>query len=131
MKIDLIIPFFNNEKGLVNTIMSVGSYIQNVDITIVDDCSTELTQQFYTVIQTLSLLTNHPIQILKTPKNGGPGLARQFGIENTYNDLIVLLDCGDIFYSPFSLSDRSYLKSSLYNHSYNRLRQFQAFPIPP
>lgn len=105
MRIDLIIPFFNDEKGLINTIMSIGNYTQNVDITIIDDCSTELTQQFPTVIQTLSLLTDHPIQILKTPKNIGPGLARQFGIENTHNDFIVFLDCGDIFYSPFSLSD--------------------------
>ena len=79
MKIDLIIPFFNNEKGLVNTIMSVGSYIQNVDITVVNDCSTELTAQFPTVIQTLSLLTNHPIQILKTPKMGG--LVQQDSLE--------------------------------------------------
>lgn len=105
MRIDLIIPFFNDEKGLVNTIMSIGNYFYDVDVTVVDDCSTQLTPQFPTIIQTLSLLTGHPIQVLKTPKNGGPGQARQFGIKNTSNDLIVFLDCGDIFYTPLSLCE--------------------------
>lgn len=103
MKVDLIIPFFNDEKNLINTVMSVGNYFKEVNITVVDDCSTTVTQQFPSVIQSLSILTNHPIQIIKTPKNCGPGQARQFGLNNTSNDFIVFLDSGDIFYSPFSL----------------------------
>lgn len=74
--LDLIIPVYNNKKGLISTILSFGDFSiledWKINILIVDDCSTTDTyedipgrfQDFYN------------IKVLKTPKNGGPGAAR-------------------------------------------------------
>lgn len=93
--LDLIIPVYNNKKGLISTILSFGDFSiledWKINILIVDDCSTVDTyedipgrfQDFYN------------IKVLKTPKNGGPGAARQHGVENTSGDYIMFIDAGD------------------------------------
>ena len=84
--IDLIIPYYNNRIGLLNTLKSVNQSIFKV--TIVDDHSTE------TPIFPLDNTNYFRLNI-----NSGPGVARQQGIEKTSNPYIMFLDTGDIFIS--------------------------------
>lgn len=84
--IDLIIPYYNNRIGLLNTLKSVNQSI--FKITIIDDHSTE------TPIFPLDNTDYFRLNI-----NSGPGVARQQGIEKTSNPYIMFLDTGDIFIS--------------------------------
>ena len=84
--IDLIIPYYNNRIGLLNTLKSIDQSIFKV--TIVDDHSTE------TPIFPLDNADYFRLNI-----NSGPGVARQQGIEKTSNPYIMFLDTGDIFIS--------------------------------
>ena len=84
--IDLIIPYYNNRIGLLNTLRSVNQSIFKVII--VDDHSTE------TPIFPLDNADYFRLNI-----NSGPGIARQQGIEKTSNPYIMFLDTGDIFIS--------------------------------
>ena len=84
--IDLIIPYYNNIVGLERTIQSIDTHI--FDITIIDDASE------------LPLLAFNNTIILRLEQNSGPGIARQYGIDNTHNPYIMFLDTGDVFTSP-------------------------------
>ena len=84
--IDLIIPYYNNRIGLLNTLKSVNTDI--FKITIVDDHSTET-----------PIIDNSVAQVFRVNINGGPGLARQKGIDKTNNPYIMFIDTGDIFTS--------------------------------
>ena len=84
--IDLIIPYYNNRIGLLNTLKSIDQSIFKV--TIIDDHSIEP-----------PLFPLDAAQCFRLNINGGPGYARQRGINKTSNDYIMFLDTGDIFIS--------------------------------
>lgn len=94
---DLIIPSYKNKKGLYETLMSIG-LTENVNVIIVDDCSGE---DYSDIIEIFSHFFT--IRVFKTSKNGGPGIARQFGLDHSFNEYVVFIDCGDVFTSPGSL----------------------------
>lgn len=85
--IDLIIPYYNNRIGLLNTLKSIDQSIFKV--TIIDDHSTEP-----------PLFPLDAAQCFRVNINSGPGFARQLGIEKTSNEYIMFLDTGDVFLSP-------------------------------
>ena len=85
--IDLIIPYYNNRIGLLNTLKSINQNIFKV--TIIDDHSTEP-----------PLFPLDAAQLLRLNINSGPGYARQWGIDKTSNPYIMFLDTGDVFTSP-------------------------------
>ena len=102
-KIDLIIPVYNVDKKLfIKCLSSVVQQhiIDDVLVTVVDDASTDTTS-FQEVIDIFSPILN--IQILRMDKNGGPGVARQYGIDHTHNEFIVFMDADDMFYNAFAL----------------------------
>ena len=84
--IDLIIPYYNNRIGLLETLKSINTDI--FKITIVDDHSTET-----------PIIDNSVAQVFRVNINGGPGIARQKGIDKTDNPYIMFIDTGDIFIS--------------------------------
>ena len=84
--IDLIIPYYNNRIGLLNTLKSINTNI--FEITIVDDHSTET-----------PIIDNSVAQVFRLNINCGPGFARQKGIDKTHNPYIMFIDTGDIFTS--------------------------------
>ena len=84
--IDLIIPYYNNRIGLLDTLKSVNTNI--FKITIVDDHSTET-----------PIIDNSVAQVFRINVNSGPGYARQLGINKTNNPYIMFIDTGDIFLS--------------------------------
>ena len=103
-KLDIIIPQYNENQLLVERLLnSIDSQI-NIDksllgIIIVNDCSNYALKD---VIK--AKYPNLDITLLKTPKNGGPGLARQFGIDYSTAEYITFIDADDTYYSNDCLS---------------------------
>lgn len=83
--IDLIIPHYNNQEGLLRTIQSVDHNIFN--ILIIDDHSDETPQ------------VPAPFRMLYWPYNCGPGVQRQRGLNGTTEPYVMFMDAGDEFVS--------------------------------
>lgn len=93
---DLIIPVYKNKPGLYRTLMSIGTEVSDkIKVTIVDDCSNESYEDIIELFQKI-----FPIRILSLNKNSGPGIARQFGLNNAKEEYISFVDCGDTFVTP-------------------------------
>ena len=88
--IDLIIPHYNNEAGLITSLKSVYyPSLTSLHITVVDDCST------YNINWDHIKELFPKIQIIYQKTNAGPGAARQKGIDNTSSSYIMFMDAGD------------------------------------
>lgn len=98
--IDIIIPVYNSRKTIEKTLFSICNQVNKDDIItyIIDDNSSE---KYDDIISYFSKKIN--IVYLKLDKNVGPGLARQFGIENSKNEYIVFLDSDDELYDEYSI----------------------------
>ena len=97
--LDIIIPSYNDLKGLQNSLASFGPFVDSnkVHVHIVDDASTTITKEDYLKLQTQYEYLNPVIYYL--PENKGPGYARQYGIDHTTSPYIFCLDCGNVFSS--------------------------------
>lgn len=82
--LDIIIPVYNNQKGLEVTLKSIPSS-PLITITVVDDCST---------VKYNNLIVNNWFTL---KKNSGPGVARQYGVDHTQEPYIAFIDAGDYF----------------------------------
>jgi len=87
--LDFIIPHYNNIEGLRRTIDSTYyKNFPNLHIIVVDDCSTNCNIE--------PLKKKYPgVTFVSTYSNGGPGLARQIGLETGTSPYIMFLDAGD------------------------------------
>ena len=95
--LDIIIPTYKNKPGLYKTIFSLGIN-DRYNITIVDDCSGLNYDDVISYFEPF-----HNINVLYLEKNSGPGVARQYGIDNTSGDLILFVDTGDVMMGPDSV----------------------------
>lgn len=84
--LDIIIPVYNNQKGLERTIFSIPHWFRHNNVTIINDCSTTQLQLDFSYDKYLC-----------TAQNSGPGIARQLGINNTHGQYIMFIDAGDYF----------------------------------
>lgn len=86
MKIDLIIPYYNNPEGLARTLDSINRKVFYV--TVVDDSSD------------IHMYPNPKAdQVIRSNMNRGPGFARQLGLEKTHYWHVMFMDTGDTFLS--------------------------------
>ena len=94
IKIDLIIPLYNQAKFLPYCLSSVlnQSISSLIDITIIDDNSTD---DYSDTIAYFKEFLN--ISVLKLNTNQGPGYARQIGIDITHNPYFMFIDADDVF----------------------------------
>jgi glycosyltransferase involved in cell wall biosynthesis len=101
-KIDVIIPAYNvPDDILFRCLASIAcqDIASELEVTIVDDASTEYNYQevadnFKSVLK---------INILRYETNGGPGVARQYGIDHTSNGYMTFIDADDTFNGAFAL----------------------------
>lgn len=101
-KIDVIIPAYNvPDHILFRCLASIAcqDIVSDVEVTIVDDASTEqnyrsVTDNFNSIMKTT---------ILRYEENGGPGVARQYGIDHTHNGYMTFIDADDTFNGAFAL----------------------------
>ena len=90
--ISVIITNYNKGSKILDAINSVRNQIDdNDEIILIDDCSTE--HNSIKVLENLEFFKN--FNFYKTPINLGASGAKNFGIYNSNNDIIVLLDGDD------------------------------------
>ena len=100
--IDVIIPAYNvPDNILFRCLASIAcqDIVSDLEVTIVDDASTE--QNYAEVAKHFEDILK--INILRYDVNGGPGVARQYGIDNTSNGYMTFIDADDTFNGAFAL----------------------------
>ena len=101
-KIDVIIPAYNvPDKILFRCLASIAcqDIVQDVEVSIIDDASTE--QNYASVAKNFESIMK--INIMRYDVNGGPGVARQYGIDHTKNGYLTFIDADDTFNGSFAL----------------------------
>lgn len=101
-KIDVIIPAYNvPDHILFRCLASIAcqDIVSELEVTIVDDAST--TQNYQAVAKYFESIMK--INILHYDTNGGPGVARQYGIDHTSNGYMTFIDADDTFNGSFAL----------------------------
>ena len=99
-KIDVIIPAYNvPDHILFRCLASIAcqDIASELEVTIVDDASTE--QNYAKVAKNFDDILK--INILRYEVNGGPGVARQYGMDHTSNGYITFIDADDTFNGAF------------------------------
>lgn len=92
--VSVIIPTFNSEKYISDTIASVQKQTyQNWEIVIVDDCSTDRTQD---IVLDFSK-SDERIKFYPLEKNSGAGIARDFAVSKASGKYISFLDSDDLW----------------------------------
>jgi len=90
--ISVIIPAYNREKTIVRSINSViNQTYKNIEIIIVDDCSTDNTFQIASSFQ------DYRIRVIRLERNSGAQTARNKGIEIANGKWIAFLDSDDVW----------------------------------
>ena len=100
--IDVIIPAYNvPDNILFRCLASIAcqDIVSDLEVTIVDDASTE--QNYAKVAKHFEDIMK--VNILRYDINGGPGVARQYGIDHTSNGYITFIDADDTFNGAFAL----------------------------
>jgi glycosyltransferase involved in cell wall biosynthesis len=89
-KISVIIPLYNKENYILNTLKSVlNQTFKDFEIIIIDDGSTDASVQKISIYKDKFTLLRQ--------KNQGVSVARNLGIENSKSDLIAFLDADDVW----------------------------------
>lgn len=100
--VDIIIPAYNAHDTINKTLCSIAmqEFKEKFNVYIIDDCSDV---DYSKEVKLFSSRIN--ITQLKMEKNGGPGLSRQFGIDNSHGKYILFVDSDDLLYDCFSLQN--------------------------
>ena len=100
--IDVIIPAYNiPDHILFRCLASIAcqDIASELKVTIVDDASE--TENYKEVAEKFSSVLD--IEVLRYEENGGPGVARQYGIDHTSNGYMTFIDADDTFNGAFAL----------------------------
>ena len=104
MLLDIIIPQYSESDNVIKELLDsinnqVNIYKKDISITIVNDASSTLISD--KLINSYSELS---IKYIRRETNGGPGLARQFGFDNTNSYYVMFIDADDVLYDNISLN---------------------------
>lgn len=104
MLLDIIIPQYSESDNVMKELLdSINNQInidfKDIRITIVNDYSNVLISD-----DLINSYKNLNIKYIRTQKNGGPGLARQYGVDNTDSYYVMFIDADDVLYDNLSLS---------------------------
>ena len=92
--VSIITPTYNAEKFVAQTIESVlRQPHQNWELVIVDDCSSDTT---FDILQVFANQDSR-IKIFQLERNSGPGVARNFAIQQAQGNYIAFLDADDLW----------------------------------
>lgn len=96
--VSIITPTFNSASYIAETIQSVQNQTyQNWELIIVDDGSSDETVSIIQQIQK----TEHRVNLVIQPKNVGPAITRNIGIELAQGKYLTFLDADDIWFPDF------------------------------
>lgn len=99
--IDIIIPAYKAHGTILRTLSSIAcqSILDDLSVTIVNDCCPE--GDYTAFVEMFKPYMS--IREIKMETNGGPGLARQFGIDNSSNEYFTCIDADDTFSGALAL----------------------------
>ena len=94
MKLSIVIPCYNEEKTIKDIIHAIqNSGINNYEIIIIDDCSTDKTREI------LKSFSDPEIKVFFQEKNRGKGSALRKGFKEASGDICIIQDA-DLEYDP-------------------------------
>ena len=103
MKTSVIIPFYNREKLIIETLNSlIAQTYQNWETIIVDDNSTD---NSYTIVKQFAEKDKRIKLLKRNRKPKGAPTCRNIGVEKAKGDYIIFLDSDDLL-KPFALQQR-------------------------
>ncbi len=92
-RVSIIIPCYNAEKYIIETINSIlGQTEKNIEVILVDDCSTDNT--FQKIRENFS--ENRKIKVIKNKKNSGAAASINKGLSEARGRYICIFDSDDI-----------------------------------
>jgi glycosyltransferase involved in cell wall biosynthesis len=92
-RLTVVIPTYDRAELTTRAVNSVFSrHPELVEVSVVDDCGS-VPYEFGSSHNAHGV----PVNILRTPLNGGPGLARSFGVQRGSGSAVALLDSDDVF----------------------------------
>lgn len=99
-KIDIIVPCYKAHQYLPRLLGSIISQtiVDDLEVTLVNDADEK---DYKDIVKAFKPYVK--IKEVVMEKNGGPGVARQFGYDNTTNPLVTFIDADDTFAGAFSL----------------------------
>lgn len=100
-KLDVIIPAYKAHSTLRTCLSSIAcqSIADEVLVTVVDDCCPE--GRYDEIVWDFTPVLD--VQLIRMEENGGPGLARQKGIDSTDCEFFTFIDADDVFFSVQAL----------------------------
>lgn len=110
MIVSIIMPFFNGKDFFADTVNSIiNQTFTDWELIIVDDCSTD--KDAVDLLHKVAL-KDPRIKVLKTLKNGGAGLARNVGIEESIGRYIAFCDSDDWWYPTKLEKQLSFMRTN-------------------
>ena len=99
-KIDVIIPAYKAQNTILRTLSSIAEQeiLDDLEVTIVNDADEIGYKEFVDMFSPYM-----KIKEITMEKNGGPGEARQYGIDHTSNPILTFIDADDVFSGRFAL----------------------------
>lgn len=99
-KIDVIIPAYKAQNTMLRTLSSIATQdnLADIEVTIVNDADGIGYKKFVDMFSPY-----FTIREIVMEKNGGPGDARQYGLDHTTNPIVTFIDADDTFSGAFSL----------------------------
>lgn len=95
--LSILIPAYNVEEFIAECINSVLSQSQeNIEILVVDDCSTDKTKE---IVQTLARSSATPIRLFEQPGNQGVSAARNILLDEAQGEYLWFLDSDDVMHN--------------------------------
>ena len=92
----VVIPLFNKEKFILNTIESVlKQSFENFEVLIVEDCSTD------TSLEVISTIKSEKVKVIQHDCNKGLSASRNTGIKNANSNYVAFLDADDVWKENF------------------------------
>ena len=94
--VSVVIPSYNSFRTIENCVLAIakGNY-KNIEIIIVDDCSTDESP-----ILVERMEVGCPLTLLRQPENRGPACARNAGAQIARGDYLFFFDSDRIFGLP-------------------------------
>ena len=127
--VDLIIPCYGNseiiEKGIAS--LAIQWHKEYLHVTLVNDCSPNTDCDYQDLVDKYKNFMD--IRCIRTPGNGGQGLARQFGIDNTSHEYFMFMDEDDQLGNGVAFSQfvgAVECANFVYCHSSNYLEPFSS-----
>lgn len=106
--VSCIIPCFNDAKNLPNAVASCLSQSDEVEIIIIDDCSTDTSFQ---VAQEIVATSAGKVRAFRNAQNSGPAFTRNHGVLYALGAFLCFLDSDDQYLPGFVKSCSSMLAS--------------------